>query len=354
MIGAIGSVSSVSPLQYVRRAAAADEAFRIPESALRTNEVAPLAAPAAERDPVVDSVELSRDFPQMIMGATYAPPPVDQMTGLSRGGNARGLSEERDAASGYSEPEELAAEAEDPEAETGAAAGTAGETAEGTAEGENEGEPAKLGEERDANGEALDEGEQRQLQELKSRDREVRAHEQAHKSVGGSLSGGISFEYQQGPDGQKYAVGGEVSIDTSPEKTPEATVAKMQQVKAAAMAPAQPSEQDMSVAAQATQTEARARQQMAQENAPGAAEESGAAGESGATGAAENAIPGMPPANEAAPAPASSAPFGGVASLSSPAANSFMNRYAGSAYGAQSFAASALSMSGYAPVNIVA
>jgi hypothetical protein len=56
-----------------------------------------------------------------------------------------------------------------------------------------------------------------------------------------------------------YAVGGEVKIDTSRERDPQDTIRKMQQVKRAALAPAQPSGQDRSVAARASQIEAEAR-----------------------------------------------------------------------------------------------
>ncbi len=96
--------------------------------------------------------------------------------------------------------------------------------------------------------------------DLKSRDREVRAHEGAHKAAAGSLAAGAaSFELESGPDGQSYAVGGEVNISVSEGRTPEETIAKAGRIRAAANAPAEPSGQDLSVAAQATQMEARAR-----------------------------------------------------------------------------------------------
>ncbi len=103
--------------------------------------------------------------------------------------------------------------------------------------------------------------------ELKQRDQEVRAHEQAHMAAGGAhVRGGASFTYQKGPDGQRYAVGGEVSIDTSEVAgDPRATMAKAQMVMRAALAPANPSGQDMSVAASAAQTIAKARIEMARE-----------------------------------------------------------------------------------------
>lgn len=94
---------------------------------------------------------------------------------------------------------------------------------------------------------------------LKARDAEVRAHENAHRSVGGDLTGPASFTYQTGPDGISYAIGGEVSIDMSPEGDHKATQSKMQRVKAAAMAPAEPSAQDIKVASTATMLEAKAK-----------------------------------------------------------------------------------------------
>ncbi len=88
-----------------------------------------------------------------------------------------------------------------------------------------------------------------EIAQLKARDLEVRTHEQAHKSVGGPYAGSISYEYVTGPDRRQYAVGGEVPIDASPiDGDPEATIRKMEIVYAAALAPAEPSPQDRSVA----------------------------------------------------------------------------------------------------------
>ena len=95
--------------------------------------------------------------------------------------------------------------------------------------------------------------EQQKIQALQSRDQEVRAHELAHASVGGSATGSPSYTFQVGPDGKKYAVGGEVSVDLSPVSgDPQATISKMQKVYAAALAPANPSSQDNRVAATAS------------------------------------------------------------------------------------------------------
>lgn len=113
-------------------------------------------------------------------------------------------------------------------------------------------------------GKTLTEEEQKQVDELKARDAEVKAHEQAHIAAGGSyVRGGASYDYQTGPDGKKYAVGGEVSIDTSPvEGDPQATINKAQVILKAALAPAEPSGQDKSVASQARQMMASARKEL--------------------------------------------------------------------------------------------
>lgn len=114
---------------------------------------------------------------------------------------------------------------------------------------------------------ALTEEEQKQVEELKARDTEVRAHEQAHIAAGGSyVRGGARYDYQTGPDGKKYAVGGEVSIDTSAvEGDPQATINKAQVILKAALAPAEPSGQDKAVASQARQMMASARKELMSE-----------------------------------------------------------------------------------------
>lgn len=115
--------------------------------------------------------------------------------------------------------------------------------------------------------EELSEAEKRVVEELKSRDREVRAHEAAHLAAGsGLVRGGASYSYQTGPDGKRYAIGGEVSIDISPVKDdPRATILKMRKVRSAALAPADPSAQDRAAAAKASQIESRARMELQQQ-----------------------------------------------------------------------------------------
>lgn len=127
--------------------------------------------------------------------------------------------------------------------------------AEGTAKTEN-GSPSQ---------DDLSPEDEEKVDQLKQRDNEVRQHEQAHLAAAGPYAlGGPSYEYTSGPDGRRYASGGEVQIDTSPiSDDPEATLAKAKVVKRAALAPADPSGQDYRVAAQADRMAAEARQELA-------------------------------------------------------------------------------------------
>lgn len=105
------------------------------------------------------------------------------------------------------------------------------------------------------------------VSQLKARDREVRVHEQAHVAAGGQyVTSGPIYQYQTGPDGNKYAVGGEVGIDTSPiSGDPQATLQKAIQIQAAALAPAEPSAQDRKVASAAAQMASQARAEIVEQ-----------------------------------------------------------------------------------------
>lgn len=101
------------------------------------------------------------------------------------------------------------------------------------------------------------------VRSLQARDQQVRAHEQAHLAASGGLAvSGASYTYQKGPDGVNYAVGGEVSIDVSGGNTPEDTIARAITIRAAALAPADPSGQDRAIAAAASQMEQQARAEL--------------------------------------------------------------------------------------------
>jgi hypothetical protein len=104
----------------------------------------------------------------------------------------------------------------------------------------------------------------KEVERLKEIDRKVRQHEMAHVTAAAGVSvTGAQFQYQRGPDGQMYAVAGEVRIDTSEvPNDPEATAEKMQKVERAALAPQDPSPQDERVAAEARAREMKARLEM--------------------------------------------------------------------------------------------
>ncbi len=113
----------------------------------------------------------------------------------------------------------------------------------------------------------LSQEELRTMADLQKRDTEVRAHEQAHLSAAGQYAaGGASFSYVTGPNGKRYANGGEVPIDISREKTPEATIQKMRTVRRAALAPANPSGADRGIAAQASSLEAQAMKELQEQS----------------------------------------------------------------------------------------
>jgi hypothetical protein len=106
--------------------------------------------------------------------------------------------------------------------------------------------------------------------QLSKRDTEVKTHEQAHASVGGSHAQSPSFTYEKGPDGRRYAVDGEVQIDVSVVNgDAQATLNKMMKVYSAAMAPVQPSMADIRVAADALQKMNAAREELSIERQQG-------------------------------------------------------------------------------------
>ena len=100
--------------------------------------------------------------------------------------------------------------------------------------------------------------------QLQATDSAVKAHERAHISAGGGvIRSGATFVYQEAPDKKLYAIGGEVSIDTSEESSPQETIKKMQIVRTAALAPSDPSSTDYQVAATASMLQMQGRLEMA-------------------------------------------------------------------------------------------
>ena len=119
-----------------------------------------------------------------------------------------------------------------------------------------------------ATGDLLTQEERQQVADLKKVDREVRAHEQAHLARAGPYATGApSFTYTTGPDGRQYAIAGEVKVDTSPEADPEDTLRKAKALEAAAVAPAEPSGQDRSVAAAASRMARKTERELADQRA---------------------------------------------------------------------------------------
>jgi hypothetical protein len=107
---------------------------------------------------------------------------------------------------------------------------------------------------------------QQKVSELQSIDTKVRAHEMAHQAVGGAFAGAPSYTLEKGPDGKDYAVGGEVPIKIEKGKTPQETIQNMNQIKAAALAPADPSPQDLRVAQNADMIASQAQKELSEEN----------------------------------------------------------------------------------------
>ncbi|MBB4265350.1 putative metalloprotease CJM1_0395 family protein [Roseospira visakhapatnamensis] len=167
--------------------------------------------------------------------------------------------------------------------QAGGGAGTASDTGDGAG---GDGGATAVGSPTDLTPEEL--AEVRRLQAI---DRQVRAHEAAHKAAGAGVTGPATFTYVTGPDGRQYAVAGEVAItvNASP-ANPEQAVEQLEQVKRAALAPADPSPADRAAAAAAdaalTQAEAEVRVQNraeARDQAQRRAERQGAEAAAGLT-----------------------------------------------------------------------
>lgn len=125
-------------------------------------------------------------------------------------------------------------------------------------------------------GEALTDQEVQRVEKLEARDKEVKAHELAHKVAAGPYGGPIHYDYETGPDAKRYAVGGHVPVDMSEVPgDPEATARKMQVIRRAALAPAEPSGKDRQVAAEASRREAEAQREAAREQSEASAESGG-------------------------------------------------------------------------------
>lgn len=88
---------------------------------------------------------------------------------------------------------------------------------------------------------------QRVLQKFKSTDERIRSHEQDH-AASGLTRGAIQYNYQMGPDGKMYAVGGSVRLDTSVPNDPKEAQFKLDKIKDAASGATQMSGADAQIA----------------------------------------------------------------------------------------------------------
>lgn len=108
-----------------------------------------------------------------------------------------------------------------------------------------------------------DSNRQRVIDELKSRDKEVRAHESAHSANPELVKiGAAQFDYTMGPDGKAYATGGRVTLSTGNSKTPEEALIKAEALKKASMSPGEPSSKDFQALNAAIAMEYEARNQI--------------------------------------------------------------------------------------------
>jgi hypothetical protein len=218
-----------------------------------------------------EPIQLRRDSSEQkdafvrLLGNARRPSSADQAAVVHFGSRALGLARSQPPPPDASlvadnAPQELdIGEASARAVSNGAVAGTAVAVSAGAG-------PAASNGSAETDNEALSEEDQRELEQMRNRDREVRTHELAHKAAGGAYTGSIRLTYQMGPDGKRYAVEGSVPIDVSPVPgDPEATLRKMEVVARAANAPASPSAADRGVAAGAARAMQQARAQLAAE-----------------------------------------------------------------------------------------
>jgi hypothetical protein len=111
----------------------------------------------------------------------------------------------------------------------------------------------------------LDADDLRALRELERRDNQVRTRDMAFIAAAGGAAGSYTIEYETGPDGRRYMVGAEVTLDTTEGATPEQTLAKARALRAATMSASRDSAQDAMAATKAMRMEAEARAEIERE-----------------------------------------------------------------------------------------
>jgi hypothetical protein len=104
------------------------------------------------------------------------------------------------------------------------------------------------------------------IRTLREKDRDVRSAEYAKVSMLGKFrKGGPRFRYETGPDGQRYAIEGNVPVDLSPAESPENSIRKARKIKNASLGVGEVSDSDRKVAAQAQLLEMQARAKIARD-----------------------------------------------------------------------------------------
>ena len=109
-------------------------------------------------------------------------------------------------------------------------------------------------------------------------------------AAGGGLTSPASYTYERGPDNKMYAVAGEVGISTGEGNTPQESLNKAQTIRRAALAPADPSPQDLKVAAQAASMEMSARAQIMQEKMAQNSQNTNNSGDGSAENSTRNSV----------------------------------------------------------------
>lgn len=105
---------------------------------------------------------------------------------------------------------------------------------------------------------------QAEVARLRGQERDVRRHQVFKAAVGGAYVSAASYQFDIGPDGHRYIVGGESPLDLSPvENNPRATIQKMQRVRAAATLGIRPTRADRNATFVSVRTEGSARSQIA-------------------------------------------------------------------------------------------
>ncbi|MGF1484330.1 MAG: putative metalloprotease CJM1_0395 family protein [Opitutales bacterium] len=97
--------------------------------------------------------------------------------------------------------------------------------------------------------ERLSDEEQKQLDVLQERDHKVRA-EQIAEAVRSGLAAQVHFIYRTGPDGNRYAVDGQVEHDVAASFSPEKTIERARELRAAILSSPDPSPKDLQVVAE--------------------------------------------------------------------------------------------------------